>query len=129
MKAVQLPQPGGPEALIYGEVPTPVPSATQALVRAHAIGIGMPDVLVRTGRYAWMPPLPAVIGIEMSGVVEAGGPAVTPGKTRDSLWLAARGAGHRGGRSAPFAGAGGARVCKTSPGDALAPWARLSEPH
>ncbi len=35
--------------------------------------IGGPEVLVRRGTYAWMPPLPAIPGIEMSGVVVATG--------------------------------------------------------
>ena len=126
MKAVQLHQPGGPEALIYGEVPTPVPSATQALVRAHAIGIGMPDVLVRTGRYAWMPPLPAVIGIEMSGVVEAVGRAVTAVKPGDAVWLSAREAEHRGGCYAEYAVLEADRLYKLPPGIDLDQAAALS---
>jgi len=74
MKAVLLKTPGAPEALEYTEVPTPVPGPGEVLVRAHAIGVSMPEVLVRKGLYAWMPPLPAIIGIEMSGTVVAAGP-------------------------------------------------------
>ena len=43
----------------------------QVLVKAHSIGAGIPDQLVRTGRYPWMPPLPTIPGIEMSGAVAA----------------------------------------------------------
>jgi len=44
------------------------------LVKADTIGVSMPEVLVRRGTYAWMPPLPAIPGIELSGTVVAHGP-------------------------------------------------------
>jgi NADPH2:quinone reductase len=46
-------------------------------VRAHAIGVSSADMLVRKGVYNWMPPLPAIPGNEMAGVVEALGPPPT----------------------------------------------------
>jgi len=62
MKAILLRRPGGPEALEYVEVPTPVPGEGKVLVKADTIGVSMPEVLVRRGTYAWMPPLPAIPG-------------------------------------------------------------------
>jgi hypothetical protein len=50
-------------------VPTPVPGEGKVLVKADTIGVSMPEVLVRRGTYAWMPPLPAIPGIELSGTV------------------------------------------------------------
>jgi NADPH2:quinone reductase len=76
MRAIEVTRAGGPEVLELVERPTPTPGEGEVLVRAHAIGVGKPDVLFRTGVYRWMPPLPAVPGSEMSGVVEALGPAV-----------------------------------------------------
>jgi NADPH:quinone reductase len=65
---------GGPEALEYTDVPRPVPRANEVLVQADTIGVSMPEVLVRRGTYNWMPPLPAIPGIEMSGtIIECGG--------------------------------------------------------
>ncbi|HSW05189.1 alcohol dehydrogenase catalytic domain-containing protein [Aquabacterium sp.] len=46
----------------------------------RAVLIGRPDVLMRTCRYKWMPPLPAVPGNEIAGVVDALGPGVQVGK-------------------------------------------------
>jgi NADPH:quinone reductase len=74
MKAILLRRPGGSEALEYVEVPTPVPGEGKVLVKADTIGVSMPEVLVRRGTYAWMPPLPAIPGIELSGTVVAHGP-------------------------------------------------------
>ena len=73
MKAIQIVQTGGPEVLKYVELPTPRPGPDEVLVKAHAIGVCMPETLVRKGTYRWMPPLPVIPGIEMSGtVVEVG---------------------------------------------------------
>lgn len=71
MKAVQIAISGGPEVLAYADVPTPVAKDGEVLVRAHAIGVGKPDVLFRTGVYRWRPPLPAILGAEMTGHIEA----------------------------------------------------------
>lgn len=81
MRAVQLRTLGGPEALEFVDLPSPEPAAGQVRVHARAIGVGRPDVMIRTGRYKWMPPLPAVIGNEMCGVVAAVGGGV------DTSWL------------------------------------------
>ena len=71
MKAIQIQRTGGPEVLEYVDVPTPQPGPAQVLVRAHSIGVNMPEVFVRKGVYRWSPPLPVIPGIEMSGTVEA----------------------------------------------------------
>jgi hypothetical protein len=73
MKAILLRRPGGPDALEYIGVPTPVPGDGEVLVKADTIGVSMPEVLVRRGAYAWMPPLPAIPGIELSGTIVARG--------------------------------------------------------
>ena len=65
MKAIQIQRTGGPEVLEYVDVPTPQPGPAQVLVRAHSIGVNMPEVFVRKGVYRWSPPLPVIPGIEM----------------------------------------------------------------
>ena len=54
-----------------------VPDAGEVLVKADTIGVSMPEILVRNGTYAWMPPLPAIPGIEMSGTIAETGSDVT----------------------------------------------------
>lgn len=76
MRAIQIAKTGGPEVLEYVEVPTPKPGPGEILIRSHAIGVGKPDVLVRTGVYKWMPPLPTIPGLEVAGHVEALGEGV-----------------------------------------------------
>jgi NADPH:quinone reductase len=76
MKAVQISRFGGPEVLEVVEVPTPTPEPGQLLVRIHAIGVNFADTLMRADRYAMTPPLPAILGFEAAGVVEALGSGV-----------------------------------------------------
>jgi NADPH:quinone reductase len=76
MRAIWVAKTGGPEALEYVEVPKPEPKPGQVLVRVHAIGVGKPDVLVRTGLYKWMPPLPTTLGIEATGHIASLGAGV-----------------------------------------------------
>jgi NADPH2:quinone reductase len=89
MKAVRLHETGGPEVLRVDEVPTPEPGPGQVLVKAHSIGIGVADQLVRDGRYPWMPELPTIPGIEMSGTVAALGDGVTNFREGDPVWVSA----------------------------------------
>ena len=69
MRGIQIAKTGGPEVLEYVEMPKPELNAGQVLVRVHAIGVGKPDVLVRTGVYKWMPPLPTTPGVEATGQI------------------------------------------------------------
>ena len=71
MKVIQMQRPGGPDVLALAEKPLPAPAAGEVRVRAEAIGVSSADMLVRKGTYHWMPPLPAVPGNEMAGVVDA----------------------------------------------------------
>ena len=89
MKAVRLHETGGPEVLQLDEVPTPEPGPGQVLVEAHSIGTGIPDQLVRTGRYPWMPDMPTIPGLEMSGTVAALGAGVTGLREGDPVFASA----------------------------------------
>ena len=102
MKAIVMERPGGPEVLRYVDVPRPEPAPGQVLVRAHAIGVGMPEVLVRRGQYGWMPPLPAIPGIEMSGVVEKVGAGVATLAVGQAVFVSARELKVRGGCYAEY---------------------------
>lgn len=72
MKAIQVQQSGGPEALKLVDLPVPKPKANEALVKISAVGINFIDVYFREGRYPT--PLPFVDGQEAAGTVaEVGG--------------------------------------------------------
>jgi NADPH:quinone reductase len=102
MKAIVLEKPGPPEVLRYVDVPRSVPGPGQVLVRAHTIGVSMPEIMVRRGEYSWMPPLPAVIGIEMSGIVVETGDGVTSPSVGQPVFVSARELPVRGGCYAEY---------------------------
>lgn len=76
MKAVRLTRFGGPDALEVVDVPTPAAGADEILVRVRAAGINYFETLMLDDRYAVTPQLPAALGVEVAGVVEALGPGV-----------------------------------------------------
>lgn len=74
MRAIRLHAPGGPEAMKFETVPDPTPGPGEVLIRVEAIGVNFIDVYQRTGLYSI--PLPATLGQEAAGVVEAVGAGV-----------------------------------------------------
>jgi NADPH2:quinone reductase len=75
MKAIQVAQVGGPEALTLVDAPVPDPKPNEALVQIEAAGVNFIDVYFREGRYP--APLPFINGQEGAGLVVAVGSDVT----------------------------------------------------
>ncbi|HQZ09748.1 MAG TPA: alcohol dehydrogenase catalytic domain-containing protein, partial [Ornithinibacter sp.] len=71
MKAITIPEFGGPEALVLSEVPDPEPATGEVLVRVAAAGVNRADVLQRQGHYPPPPGESDVPGLEVSGTIEA----------------------------------------------------------
>jgi len=70
MKAARFHQNGGPEVLIYEDVPDPAPGAGQILLKVEAAGVNYVDIMHRRGDPLHEPtPLPFVLGYEMAGTV------------------------------------------------------------
>ncbi|OYV37267.1 MAG: quinone oxidoreductase [Rhodospirillales bacterium 20-64-7] len=75
-KAIRIHANGGPEVMVWEDVPTPSPGPGEALIKHEAIGLNFIDVYFRTGLYK-APTMPLIIGQEGAGVVLAVGPGVT----------------------------------------------------
>lgn len=73
MQAIDYAEPGGPEVLVAGEMPVPVPGQGELLVRVAAAGVNRPDVIQRQGFYPPPPGAPHVPGLEIAGTVVAVG--------------------------------------------------------
>ncbi|MDI3306997.1 MAG: quinone oxidoreductase [Acetobacteraceae bacterium] len=82
--AIRVHEYGGPEKMVWEDVPRPDPKPGEALVRQEAIGLNYIDVYFRTGLYK-APSLPVTIGMEGAGVVEAVGDGVTDIKPGDRV--------------------------------------------
>ena len=73
MKAIVLGKFGGFDAFEMRDVSVPVVGPRQVRVRVHATAINPLDYQIRRGDYADYVPLPAIIGHDVSGVVEEKG--------------------------------------------------------
>jgi NADPH2:quinone reductase len=87
-KAIRISAVGGPEVMEYVDVDLPVPGRGEALIRQHACGLNYIDVYFRMGTYPQQ--LPAGLGMEGAGVVEAVGEGVTHIKPGDRVAYAGR---------------------------------------
>jgi NADPH2:quinone reductase len=83
MKAIQVKQVGGPEALELVDLAVPQPKANEAVVKIAAAGVNFVDVYYREGRYKL--PLPYVAGQEGAGTVSAVGAEVKSLKPGDRV--------------------------------------------
>ena len=79
-RAIRIHETGGAERLRWEEIEIAPPGSGEVLVRHTAVGVNYIDVYHRTGLYP-VPGLPAVLGVEAAGVVEAIGPGVTTVET------------------------------------------------
>ena len=96
MKAIRIHKYGGPEVMRLEELPTPAPGAGEALIHIHAASVNFLDIQKRRGELVGQAfynrhggaELPAIMGSQGVGVVEALGPDVSNVKAGDrvSFW-------------------------------------------
>jgi NADPH:quinone reductase len=85
------------------DLPCPVPLAGQVLVRVQASGVNPLDTKIRAGKAAHAKqPLPAVLGLDMAGVVEEVGEGVTTLRAGDEVYGMVGGVGGLQGTLAEF---------------------------
>jgi len=86
MRAMVITEFGGPEVFEERIMPEPVPGPTGVLVKVHATSINPVDTKIRqAGSWAGVQP-PAIIGYDVSGVVEALGDAVEDFEIGDEVF-------------------------------------------
>jgi tumor protein p53-inducible protein 3 len=76
MKAILVPKPGGPEALVWGEAPDPVPGPDEVVVRVRATAVNRADLLQSRGKYPPPEGASEILGLEAAGEVEGTGERV-----------------------------------------------------
>ncbi len=90
MQAAVLTAFGGSESFEMQTVPKPVPEPNQVLVRICATSVNPIDYQTRRGDYQDLVRLPAIIGVDVSGVIEAIGSAVTEFQVGDEVYYSPR---------------------------------------
>jgi NADPH:quinone reductase len=87
MKAIQVQQFGTPDVLVLGELPDPIPTVGQVLIRVHAAGVSPLDTYVREQSHgAPTPALPYIPGFEAAGTIVAIGEGVTQFQVGDRVY-------------------------------------------
>jgi NADPH2:quinone reductase len=95
LKAVVITKPGGPEVLQIQNRPVPVPSENDVLIKIKAAGVNRPDIAQRKGNYPPPPGAsPDIPGLEVAGIIEQCGSAVTRWKPGDPVCALLTGGGY-----------------------------------
>lgn len=94
MRAVVIPEFGGPEVLRLAAVPDLEPSDGEILVKVRASGVNRADLLQRRGLYPPPPGESEVPGLEFAGVVEEVGTGVTRWRAGDRVMGIVGGGGY-----------------------------------
>jgi putative PIG3 family NAD(P)H quinone oxidoreductase len=94
MTVIEARESGGPEVLVPGERPVPLPAADEVLIVVEAAGINRPDVLQRQGLYPAPKGASDLLGLEVAGAVVAVGEDVTRFKEGDFVCALVNGGGY-----------------------------------
>jgi len=89
MKAVTIHEFGGPEELLYEEMPVPEFGPADILVKVHATGVNPVDWKIREGHTKGNIKFPFILGWDVAGAVEATGSLVSRFKTGDLVFALA----------------------------------------
>lgn len=102
MRAAWVPSVNAPSTV--RALPRPVPGAGEVLVRVHASGVNPLDTKIRAGQAEHArQPLPAVLGMDLAGVVEAVGDGASPFQVGDEVYGFTGGIGGLQGSLAEYA--------------------------
>jgi putative PIG3 family NAD(P)H quinone oxidoreductase len=94
VKAITLPEPGGPEALVLDDVPDPMPRPGEVVVEVVAAGVNRADLMQRQGHYDPPPGSSAYPGLEVSGRVAQLGDGVEGWSVGDEVCALLTGGGY-----------------------------------
>ncbi|MBJ6639502.1 NAD(P)H-quinone oxidoreductase [Streptomyces sp. DHE7-1] len=94
MHAITIPEPGGPEALVWDEVPDPLPGEGEVLVEVVASAVNRADIMQRQGFYDPPPGASPYPGLECSGRIAALGPGVSGWAVGDEVCALLAGGGY-----------------------------------
>ncbi len=94
MKAITIPSPGDPDALVLDDVPAPDIGPREVRVDVVAAGINRADIVQREGNYPPPPGASALPGLEVSGVVGAVGEGVSAWAVGDEVCALLAGGGY-----------------------------------
>lgn len=103
MKAAYINELGGPDKIIYGDLPEPKPGPDQCLIKVAAVDVNPVDLYIRSGAVPTKINFPYILGRDLAGQVVAVGANVKRFKPGDRVWGIGQGWDGRQGTFAEFA--------------------------
>src|SRR3954468_17824646 len=94
MRAITVPEPGGPDVLTWAEVPDPECGPGEVLIDVVASAVNRADLLQRQGHYPPPPGASDILGLECSGIVREVGDGVTEWSRGDEVCALLAGGGY-----------------------------------
>lgn len=94
MYAITIPEPGGPEQLVWADVPDPEPGQGEVLVEVAVSAVNRADIMQRQGYYDPPPGASPYPGLECSGRITALGPGVSGWAVGDEVCALLAGGGY-----------------------------------
>lgn len=94
MRQVWITKAGPPEVLQVREAPDPAPGPGEVRVRVAAAGVNFADTSARLGLYPDAPPIPFVVGYEVSGTIDAVGEGVDAARVGTRVFAMTRFGGY-----------------------------------
>lgn len=91
MKAAFINQIGGPENIIYDDLPDPQPAANQCLIKVTAVDVNPVDLYIRSGAVQTRMNFPYILGRDLAGKVIATGANIKRFKEGDRVWAIGQG--------------------------------------
>ena len=86
MKAAYFRMTGSPDVIEYGDLPEPVCSADQVIVKVGAVSVNPIDTYIRNGANYWPLPNPYIPGCDLAGEIAAVGPNVKHFSVGQRVW-------------------------------------------
>jgi NADPH:quinone reductase-like Zn-dependent oxidoreductase len=94
MRQVWIPRIGAPEVLEVREAADPTPAPGEVRIAVEAAGVNFADLMARQGLYPDAPPLPAVVGYEAAGTIDAVGEGVDASRIGQGVLVMVRFGGY-----------------------------------
>lgn len=103
MKAAYINEVGGPDKIIWGDLPDPKVGPNQCLIKVAAVDVNPVDLYIRSGAVPTKLNFPYILGRDLAGKVMATGAKVTQFKEGDRVWGIGQGWDGRQGTSSELA--------------------------
>ena len=103
MKAAYINETGGPEKIIYGDLPEPQPGRSQFLIKVRAVDVNPVDLYIRSGAVPAKMNFPYILGRDLAGEIAGAGANAKRFRPGDRVWCIGQGWDSRAGTFSEFA--------------------------